>query len=139
MTDQIAEILIVDGVRMRTITHPPLPHNTSLLQLTPAEEIAGECTGCWRGYVATWEIEDARLYLKAIDGPMAGVPPEWRMTTTERVPATWFTGLLRAPVGRLKRIPTGYEEELHFKIFEGRVLSRRLIDNRPQSGSTQKA
>jgi len=135
MTDQIADTLIVDGVRMWTITHPPLPQNTFLVRLTPPEEIEGECTGCWRGYVATWEIEDARLYLKAIDGPVAEVPPAWRMTSAERIPAKWFTGLLRAPVGRLQRTPAGYEQELHFKIFEGHVLSRQLMDCRPRSSS----
>ncbi|MEZ5961943.1 MAG: hypothetical protein R3C30_16195 [Hyphomonadaceae bacterium] len=125
MTDQIPDVLIVDGVRHAAITRPPLPHNTKLLERVPEEEIAGECTGCWRGYVAAWEIEGSRLYLKAIDGPVADLAPMWRMTSAERVLAQWFSGVLRATSWPPSR--QGEDEEVHFKIFEGRVTSRRLV------------
>lgn len=130
MTDQIRERLIVDGVRMTTIDYPPLPNNSSLLELTPEAEIVGDCTGCWRGYVGTWEIEKGRLYLKAIDGPVAGLAPAWRMKSAERIGATWCTKILRAPQGPMLRFSAGYARELHFDIVEGRVVDRRTIDNR---------
>jgi len=131
MTEQISDVLIVDGVRHAAITRPPLPHGTPLLKPTPDYDVAAECTGCWRGYVATWEIEGNRLYLKSIDGPVADLAPVCRLTSSERVPAKWFSGALRA-----KPWPPSQQdkdEELHLKIFEGRVIARRAVDPTDQA------
>lgn len=126
MTDQIADILIVDGVRMRTSTNPPLPKNSPLLRLTPEEEILGDCTGCWRGYVATWEIEGDRLYLKAINGPVEGLAPAWRMVGAERIAATWFSGSLQVEWGPpLPHFDLDDKYKAQFKVFEGRVVARK--------------
>lgn len=65
-----------------------------------ASPFAGATSGPGRGYQATWEIRDGRLYLIAIDGTLAGgragslgdLFPEFR----QRVFAHWFSGQLRA-------------------------------------------
>ena len=132
----MGEILIVDGERMHMAFCPPLPVESGRVRRTPAEEIDdGYNTACWRGYVATWEIEDDVLYLNAINGPGFGIVPSWRMTGDDRLAADWFTGVLRVPRGKqLHYVHMGfssvYEEELHFKIAAGRVLARRVVDNR---------
>lgn len=129
MTEQIADVLIVDGARHAAITRPPLPHGTPLLKPTPEYDMTAECTGCWRGYVATWEIEESHLYLKAINGPVAELAPVCQMTSAERVPAKWFSGVLQAIPWPPS--PTGQEPKLQFKIFEGRVIARRELDRGP--------
>jgi hypothetical protein len=44
-------------------------------------------TACWRGYIATWCIDEKRLYLKSIYGAV-------ELVGDEPLQATWFTGTL---------------------------------------------
>jgi len=144
MTAQMGEILVVDGERMHMAFCPPLPVKSGHVRATPDDEVGdGYSTACWRGYVATWEIEDGVLYLKAIDGPGFGIAPRWRMSGEERVSADWFSGVLRVPRGRqLHYVHMGfssvYEEELHFKIANGRVVAQRVVDNRGKEPSASR-
>ncbi len=99
-----------------------------------------QCTACWRGYVATWKIEDGYLYLaKVVEGtcgadareiPMSEIFPQ----QTAPVKALWFTGTLRVPQGEpLRYVHMGYgsvyEKELMISIKEGKVLSELTVDN----------
>lgn len=97
-------------------------------------------TACWRGYVASWEIVEDRLYLVDIranfaDGraaTLADLFPE----TPQRVPATWFTGELRCPTGRLLGyIHSGYssiyEQDLFLRFEQGVLLEERTVTNEP--------
>lgn len=135
MTAQFGEVLILDGEARRMNFCPPLPIGSPHLARTPDEELTGGCTACWRGYVATWEIADDEFYLTEINGPLGDAPPPWRKITEGRIPATWFSGVLRVPQGkRLQYVHMGfgstYEEEVHIKVEAGRVVGRRVIDNR---------
>lgn len=135
MTAQIGETLILDGEVRRMDFCPPLPIDTPHLAPTPEEDLIGGSTACWRGYVATWEIADDAFYLTDIHGPITDAPPPWRKITPGRILATWFSGVLRINQGkRLQYVHMGfgstYEEELHIKIEQGRVVGRRVIDNR---------
>jgi len=106
----------------------------------PGHLFTFKCTACWRGYVATWKIEDGYLYLtKIVEGSCSKDAKEILISEifpqqTAPVKALWFTGTLRAPQGEpLLYVHMGYgsvyEKELMISIKEGRVLSEVIVDN----------
>ena len=103
-------------------------------------------TGNWRGYVATWTIENGILYLVKID---AWICRDWnaqrcrkaklsaifaRRYRDGKVKADWFSGELRIPDGKLLQyVHMGYgsvyERELTLTVESGRVVKESVIDN----------
>jgi hypothetical protein len=87
-----------------------------------------ESTGCWRGYIAIWEIKDGRLFLNEVAG-------RYKLARDEPLFAGWFTGVLRVALGgTLRPIHMGFasvpERELHIKVEKGIVFGQREIDNK---------
>ena len=88
-------------------------------------------TANWRGYVATWEITNKRLYLIEIegtfkdgsDGSLAALFPGF----PDRVFAHWYSGRLRIPRGKLLNyVHMGYASEYEQDILldiDGGVLT----------------
>ncbi len=111
-------------------------------------------TGCWRGYIGTWHVEGDRLYLVSLERseydrekeedvvkvvPLSVLFPDGKGP----VPATWFSGPLRARLGGFERyvhmgFGTTFQWELHLEVVRGRVVSRRvvnpIVENRGRSG-----
>ena len=103
-------------------------------------------TGNWRGYVATWAIENGILYLVKLD---AWICRDWdakscrkvklsaifgRRYRDGKVKADWFSGELRIPDGKLLQyVHMGYgsvyERELTLSVESGRVVKESVIDN----------
>lgn len=97
-------------------------------------------TACWRGYIATWKIEDRQLYLvklkdcsppsEAQEIPLSGVFPGRKGP----IKADWYSGTLRIPQGKqLLYVHMGYgsvyEKELFLTIERGKVVREQVIDN----------
>ncbi len=110
MTAQIGDLLFYQGQRM-TICDAPLGTYFRLGGAYP--EFEPSSTALMRGYVATWELLDDRLYLVAIQGwlsngedaSLESVFPGY----PERVFAHWYSGRIRVPRGKLlKYIHAGY-------------------------------
>lgn len=125
MTAQEHERLIHEGEPTTMMTTPSLPEGHPGLVARPEERIGS--TGCWRGYVGTWEIADGRLYLVGLRGAfeLAHGP----------LFADWYSGVLSVPRGRVLRyvhmgFQTVFEEELLIKVEQGCVVSTLTIDNR---------
>jgi len=108
-------------------------------------------SGCWRGYVGTWHVEGDRLYLASLEreiydpkldrgkhsGYVVKEVPLSVLFGRAKAPieATWYTGTLRVPDGRmLEYVHMGfgslYERELRLEVVRGRVVSRKMVDNR---------
>src|SRR4051812_9271097 len=51
-------------------------------------------TGCWRGYIGTWEIKDGRFFLVGLRGI-------YKLLGKEPIFADWFTGVLKIPRGEV--------------------------------------
>jgi hypothetical protein len=110
----------------------------------------------WRGYVATWEVRESKLFLTKVektyrkDFPKdAAKPPRERRFETEvrevpiekiipgkKVPvfADWYSGKLRIPQGeRIRYVHMGYgsmyERDLFIVIKNGVVVSRVEVSN----------
>ncbi|MBN2472894.1 MAG: hypothetical protein JXN59_19385 [Anaerolineae bacterium] len=134
MTAQIHEGLILDGEQTSMAFCPPLPEgHPRLIELDDYETRDGSpiilsSTACWRRYQANWEVKNGAFYLVGIQG-------RYRLEGDEPLLADWFSGVLRIPRGEmLQYVHMGfgsvYEEEVHIKIRKGRVVKRRIIDNR---------
>ena len=103
-------------------------------------------TGNWRGYVATWAIENGFLYLVKVD---AWICSDWDARSCRKVKlrglfgsryrdgqvkANWFSGDLRLPEGKLLQyVHMGYgsvyERELTLSVESGRVMKESVLDN----------
>jgi hypothetical protein len=66
---------------------------------------------------------------------LIGLRGQFMLVGNEPLLADWFSGVIRIPRGKmLHYVHMGfgsvYEQELHIKIEQGRVVRSRLIDNR---------
>lgn len=105
-------------------------------------------SGNWRGYVATWEIIDDKLYLTKIDSwlcrPSIRTKSGCRRVTVRdlfggkvvdgKVFASWFSDNLRVPDGKqLKYVHSGYasiyERDLIFDVDAGKIVKHETVDN----------
>jgi hypothetical protein len=103
-------------------------------------------TGNWRGYVATWTIENGFLYLVNIRAWICDELNEescrrvklsklfGRRYRNGKVKADWFSGELRMPEGKLRQyVHMGYgsvyERELILSVASGRVVRTSTVDN----------
>ena len=95
-------------------------------------------TACWRGYVATWKIEDGYLYLVKMQdctSEKAEIPLSMIFQDRPKpVRADWFSGTLRIPQGKMLRyVHMGYgsifERDLFLFIEKGKLVSEQVADN----------
>ena len=103
----------------------------------PPKGAVGLSTGCWRGYVAIWEIEGKQLFLKGVQGFIADEKVDIRKVfikevQNDRVPSFWYSGRIRIPVGRVvqhhfmerHQVP---EKWLLLDIKAGEVINRQIV------------
>lgn len=142
MTAQVPEILFYKGNRLDLCAQPL----SGYLRKRPESrrpEFMWRSTACWRGYVGTWRIDEGRLFLLDLQGVIrteAG-PVEARLATAmpwlrPPVPATWYTGELRCPEGRLlDYVHAGYaslyERDRIFHVEKGEIVAEWLRINPP--------
>ena len=145
MTAQICEKLIYKGDEYKLTVEPLYPYleNKGIKFISPS-------TACWRGYVASWLIEDDKLYLTDLKAYLLKegfgndyvcksdckeVGLDYLFPNQEKVFADWFSGLLRIPHGKLIRyVHMGYgsiyEKELYIRFVNGKYVSFREVDNK---------
>ena len=87
-------------------------------------------TGCRRGYVGIWEIEDNKLFLIGLEDV------DWNSVfpNQEKVFAGWYTGRIRLPIGKvLVYVHMGYhsiyEKDLVLTLENGVVVQEEEFDN----------
>jgi len=132
MTAQVHERLIYNGEETSMAFCPPIPKGHPRITENEIEKsrdsiIIGS-TACWRGYIGTWEIKNGYFYLVKIEGG-------YRIIGDDPIIADWFTGALRIPKGEIIHyvhmgFGSVYEEEIHVKIENGKVVKSKVIDNR---------
>ncbi|MFP6899597.1 MAG: hypothetical protein VCA36_01555 [Opitutales bacterium] len=124
MTAQETDFIHIDGVRHQLFTY----HLDAYRERYRRDMIFFQDhpnTACWRGYVAEWKIDEGRLFLLKILGNVSykGRGSDYDIfhdkvpaTLSEifglvsgRVPATWYSGELRVPVGEMiEYVHAGY-------------------------------
>lgn len=147
MTAQIADSIAIDGVQHMLFSEPLEAYYA---EHTPRPSFAPGSTANWRGYVASWEIRDNKLYLSDIKAELCdrGGPEGWRcdkrypVGLKELFPrgngmvfAEWYSGTLRVPLGKqMSYVHMGYQSTYEFDLLivveKGIVTSTTTIDNR---------
>lgn len=107
-------------------------------------EITYKSTSNWRGYVATWEIIDRRLYLTAIEDNWCKIGDKYVELSLEvafpkgphPLPADWVDDLIRCPEGRMRQyvhqgFASVFERDRLFSIHGGRLYDEWLVYNPP--------
>jgi hypothetical protein len=144
-TAQFPDILVYKG-KTHSIFTNPLESYFDNQHPRPKDVFKVSCTANWRGYVATWKIEENNLYLvKLIEGSCFEDAPEIPIITIfpeQQVPvkASWFSGTLKIPLGeRLQYVHMGYEsiyeKELFLNIEDGKLVNGKLVCNQAIDGS----
>ena len=103
-----------------------------------------EMTGCWRGYIATWRIENGRIYLEEIyDGwnreenntpvSLEGIFDAYK-DEKGRILASWFNVKIYAGSGRIVQFDGDgferkYENEMMYDIYKGIVIDEQHYRN----------
>lgn len=137
MTAQIPDYLVYRG-RKRALHSNPLEQYWH--ELNPRPELPAASTACWRGYVATWLIEQERLFLTNIEIPFVGNAYGVATFFPKQAPpiaATWFSGELRLPDGeQLRYVHMGYSStyaiDTLLEVWQGHIVIEEEYDNRQQ-------
>jgi hypothetical protein len=90
MTQQAADSITIEGRRFFLQWSPGLPQDDPRIIKLNMSEIDGifGSTACYRGYIANWEIEKGKLFLRSVEGIFE--LKEWGSI----IYADWFTGKL---------------------------------------------
>ena len=95
MPAQVHEKLVMDGQTLRMACAPGFPEGLpGIVEVENPGSGPWYSTGCARGYVGTWEIEDGRLYLAGLEG-------FYRLQQPGRLFAHWYSGTLVVPEGEV--------------------------------------
>lgn len=132
MTAQVPDLLLINGEYFGLAAYPEIPKKGwSIIalgnhQLSDEDRPLVSRTSCWRGYVATWEFQQGVLRL-------VGVKGRYRLRGDKPIKATWFTGTLRVPFGKmLKYVHAGhasvFEHDLLLDVRRGRLRECRVHD-----------
>lgn len=138
-TAQMPDKLVYNG-KTYSIFSNPLESYFEKEKSRPDHLFGFSCTAVWRGYVATWSIDDGYLYLiKLVEGTCGSKPNEIPLSKIfpgkeTKIKAEWFTGRLKIPQGKmLSYVHMGYgsvyEKELILNIEKGKLISEEVIDN----------
>lgn len=145
-TAQIPDEIVIDGKTEALLTNPlePVLRNNDWFQ-HPYNKYKpnGTCSALWRGYRATWEVKTGELYLIKIDlDACSSKPREMPLTslfpgTTGPVKATWYTGSLTVPLGKIvEYVHMGYgsryEGYLFMDVKDGKVVRTTQTGSTPR-------
>jgi len=108
MTIQASELLLIEGEEYQLMNVPLMPD--SVIQLIPKDSYV-KSTACYRGYVATWEIKDDKLYLIKLSSS------NYELTQKTPVHADWVNDQLIFGNGNYKLS----SEYVHLYEFEYEV------------------
>lgn len=138
-TGQMADYLIIERDTFSLFSNPLEPY----LQFKNERSINGvtlgmTSTACWRGYIATWRIQNDSLFLiRLIRGIELDSTIVFNLKEefgTDKVYASWYTGTIMSPRGvRLQYIHSGYssiyETEMYYRIWNGKIEATQTISN----------
>lgn len=138
-TAQIGDRLIYNGDTLILFSNPLEEYLSNKPQRTINEyELTWTSTACYRGYIATWEIDNDSLFLLKVQKGCQSENLQYfdlaNEFGTSRVFANWYTGKALAPKGELlfyvhDAYESLYESEIEFQIDKGQVIGIKTYDN----------
>jgi hypothetical protein len=135
MTAQSMEKLIYNGKEVLIYTEPL---SSYLSNLKEKPKLFSLSSGCWRGYVGTWEIKDDKLYLIDFEGYTTNIYINLGIDSLfpnqTNVLAEWFTGEIRIPIGDmldydLNSYESTFESDLFLEFKNGQLIGQRTVNN----------
>lgn len=142
-TAQIPDSILVDGKPGALFAEPlnPLLDDPAVLRRVQPHLRTG-CSANWRGYVAAWEIRDARLWLVEVeeggcrDGGRKIPLATFVAGAKSPLEASWFSGVLTIPQGKQVRYVhmgylSEYESYLVVHVEKGRITRQAVEKTRP--------
>lgn len=102
------------------------------------EEMQGSCTALWRGYVATWKLQNDSLFLIRIQTDYCGDKPidldVKKEFGTNQVFANWVNYTIMQTKGELiQYVHMGYmsiyEQEIYYTFDNGKLKEKKVKDN----------
>ena len=141
-TAQASDRMIVEGQEFALNTNP-LETQLEQKQWKPPED-AVRSSANWRGYIATWEIKDDKLFLKDATIEVSDSKDEdeylLKSITAELFPgasevfADWYTGALIVPDGEMTDyVHMGYGSSFdHYQVF--RVQAGKVVEHLSMTG-----
>lgn len=134
MTAQIGDTLYVDGEEVALCGEIMLPEAHPRLRRATEEESWDapgivHSTANWRGYVATWRLDDGVLWLVGLEG-------DWLLEPGPPIRATWVDDTLRIGHGEVvDYVHAGFmsrwAEEEYLTVEGGVVTGRRVEHHAP--------
>lgn len=136
MTAQIRDRIKLEGRVMWVCSHIPVPLIRKRIRKNEDWDNTNYpfgSTACWRGYIASWRVEDNKLYLVDIFGSS-------ELVGDEPLLADWFSGTIRLTEQRVNIYPhlgyvTRFDPDIMMKVEKGvvvRVLKEAETSSTPQ-------
>jgi hypothetical protein len=142
MAAQLPDIVLLNGEEQQLYSNP-LEHCWP--RLDKKRPAFNQQANCRRGYIAKWEIRDNQLYLKEIDGSSERMMLLFEKATAQRdnenlmpkpgsrlIKATWFSGKLRIPKGKMTTYDEDYglrfEQEIIITVESGDIVKMVTLD-----------
>lgn len=142
-TAQSPDILYYNGVEYGLSANPLQPYLELNPEVMPRGNVISSAN--WRGYIATWEIKDKKLYLKDVTvtfhSDLKGDQDEYKEKSVLRdlfpsgneVLADWYKGLLVIPLGEMvEYVHMGYgstfEKYLLIQVENGVVVKEKQFN-----------
>lgn len=143
MTAQISDKIIYKGEELSLASEPL----AQWLYNNKVDKLFNNInSACWRGYVASWKIEDGKLYLINIDSPP--IPKHKELPKYEEnqnvmqklfpgeaeVFASWVNGKLKIQSGELlEYVHMGYESvyetDIYLRFENGVLIDEKRVNN----------
>lgn len=128
MTEQVPDVVRVgrEVLEVQDFLSFPLGEVPGVVRVGPASRDSS----CWRGYVATWELRDGRLWLVALQGQLA-------LAGERPLLARWVGGLYRLPLGRARSRPRPgrrARERVRARVPAGEARPRQLLELELEEG-----
>lgn len=141
-TAQIPEEIVLDGQRQPLFSEPLQDYLKASGRGPQFVRLLSNarCTGSWRNYRGSWEVRGKRLLLQGIvtspcdEKPIPVDLNELFPESPKPVPASWYTGTLVVPVGKVVEcVHMGYETKfegyLVMDVVNGEVVASRRMSS----------
>lgn len=136
-TAQAPDIIRINGKEHALNTNPLSAQLEGMNWQPPTNFVTS--TGNWRGHVATWEVRKKQLLLTDVTILVTGadsgefvkqsILAELFPSSPSEVPATWYSGALVVPLGRMTNYVhmgygSSYERYLVIRVNDGQVVEQ---------------
>lgn len=143
-TGQAGEIIIIGRDTLVMLTCPIELDSVLRHKVFTYADVRDGSTGCWRGYIGWWRLENETLYLeKLVKESRDSLGREVVVDTKDifnaykqdgKIVASWFSGELRVVRGKcISYVHMGfqreYEDEWIYQVEQGKVISWQMYHN----------